>query len=500
MEEALRESEAKYRSMMEAMNDTIYICSSNYRVVYMNPAMIKRIGHNATGELCYKAIHGLDEKCPWCIHHKVMEGEHVKLEIISPKDDKIYHVSSSPIFHTDGSISKLSVSHDITETKKMENRLQQMQKMEDIATLAGGIAHDFNNILTPIIGYTEMLKEDISPEGPFHEYINGIFQAALRAKNLVKQILTSSRQADHKNIPVKLQPIIIEALKLLRSSIPATIDIQQSIAPDCGIVFADPTQIHQIIMNLATNAYHAMEENGGSLKITLEQVRMEPAPWIFPELPAGEYALLKVSDTGTGIEKDIMDKILNPYFTTKKNDKGTGLGLSIVHGIVKNCKGDIRIYSEPGKGTKVHVYFPILEEITERRDTNESKTIPGGTEKILLVDDEEMIARMAKYMLQRLGYCITIRTGSVEALEVFKANQDNFDLVITDMTMPNMTGIELAKEIKRIRPDIPVIIFTGFSNHINEEKCKELGIQGYAMKPLKKREIAETIRRVLDKS
>ncbi len=507
LETALKESEVKYRSMMEAMEDTTYICSSDYRIEYLNPTMIKRIGRNAVGDSCYKAVHGLDEKCPWCTHQKVMNGEHVKTEIVTPKDEKTYHVSSSPIFHTDGSISNLSVFYDLTEIKKMEKRIHQMQKMEAIGTLAGGIAHDFNNILGPIIGYAEMIKDDISLSSQSREHITEIFQSALRAKALVKQILTSSRHDDQKIMPLHLQPIIKETLKLLRASIPSTIDVQQDIDPDCGAVLADPTQFHQIIMNLATNAYHALEEWGGSLKITLNQVRMEPDSCFFPELSAGEYALLKVIDTGTGIEKDIMDKIFNPYFTTKENNKGTGLGLSIVHGIVKNCNGDIRIYSEPGKGTEVHVYIPLLEQgtgktmeqSTTKNELGDSKTIQGGMEKILLVDDEEVLARMEEKVLKHLGYRTTMCTGSIEALETFKASQDDYDLVITDMTMPDMTGIQLAGELKKIRPDIPVIIFSGFSDQINEEKCRALGIQGYAMKPLMRQEIAETIRKVLDK-
>lgn len=500
MEDALKESKVKYRSMMEAMKDATYICSSDYRIEYMNPAMIKKIGRNAINEYCYQTIHGLDKKCPWCIHPKVMKGEHVNTELVSPKDDKTYHISNSPIFHTNGSISKLTVYHDITEIKKMENRLQQTQKMEAIGTLAGGIAHDFNNILTPIIGYAEILQDDMPSDSPHLEYITEIYRATVRAKSLVKQILTSSRQANQKPMPLQLQPIIKEALKLLRSSIPATIDIQQDIDSECGVVLADPTQFHQIIMNLSTNAYHAMEASGGRLKIALKQIRMEPDPWFFPELSAGEYALLTVSDTGIGIEKNIMDKIFDPYFTTKENGKGTGLGLSIVHGIVKNCNGDIRIYSEPGKGTEIHAYFPIIEHNSIKSNMDESIPIPGGTERILLVDDEEVIVRMEKQMLQRLGYRITIRTGSVEALEAFKAHPDDFDLVITDMTMPNMTGLQLARGIKQIRSDIPVIIFTGFSDQVSEEKLKIFDIQGYAMKPLVKREIAEKIRNVVDKS
>ena len=389
---------------------------------------------------------------------------------------------------------------DITQRKRMEKLLQQSQRMEAIGTLAGGIAHDFNNILSPIIGHAEMLKDDIAEDDPSYESVTEILQAAVRAKNLTRRILESSRQADQEVMPVKLQPVVKETLKLLRSSIPTTIDIQQEIDPDCGPVLANPNQIHQIVMNLATNAYHAMEENGGNLKIVLRQVRIETDPFAFPELSTGEYALLTVSDTGTGIEKHNMDKIFNPYFTTKENSKGTGLGLSIVHGIVKHHGGDIRLYSEPGKGTDVHVYFPIIEQSTGKNDGDASSQIPGGAERILLVDDEAAVARMEENMIKRLGYRITTQTESVDALEAFKANPDDFDLVITDMTMPQMTGIQLAGEIKKIRPNIPIIIFTGFSGQINEEKCKALDIQGYAMKPLVKREIAETVRKVLDKA
>ncbi len=523
-QEELLESEKQLQIIFDHAPVTMLLVNENGEILKMNQTGLATTGRsmdkviglplgtalNCTGALQSPMGCGFGEDCMGCPVRKTVEdtfSTHRNFHKVEAglRIKRQHQITEQTILISTSLVKPniprtvLVTIDDITERKTMEKRLHQMQKMEAIGTLAGGIAHDFNNILSPIIGYAEMIRDDIPASSPNYEYVSEIFQAGLRAKGLVKQILASSRQGDYKTVPLQLQPIIKEALKLLRSTIPSTIDIQQNIDPDCGVVLADPTQFHQIIMNLATNAFHAMEESGGSLKIALQQVRMEPDPWIFPELKSGQYALLKVIDTGIGIKKDIMDKIFNPYFTTKDNIRGTGLGLSIVHGIVKSNNGDIRIYSEPGKGTEVHVYLPVLKQSTPESDLDESGTIPGGTEKILLVDDEEVIARMEKNILQRLGYEITMCTGSVEALEAFKAKQDDFDLVITDMTMPDMTGAQLAGEIRKIRPDMPVIIFTGFSDQINKEKCKALDIQGYALKPLDKQEIAETIRRVLDR-
>ncbi len=497
-EKRLWESEAKYCSIMEAMDDAVYICSSDYRIEYMNPAMIKMIGRDAVGGSCHKAIHGSDEKCPWCVHDKVMGGETVKNEVIDAKGEKTYDVSNVPIFHMNGSVSKLTVFRDVTANRKMESRLQQAEKISAIGTLAGGIAHDFNNILYPIIGYSEMIGDDMSADSPLRGFVDEILHAAFRARDLVKQILAFSRQVDREIMPIKLQPILKEALKLLRSTIPANIDIKQNIDSGCGVVVADPIQIHQIIMNLTTNAYHAVEETGGTLNVTLEQTRLDSDWSFFPDVVPGNYARLKVMDTGVGMAKDVLDKIFDPYFTTKENGKGTGLGLSVVMGIVKTCKGNIHIYSEPGQGTEVHVYLPLMERKTQKKGMDEHRPIRGGSERILLIDDEAPIVGMEQQVLERLGYRVTSRTGSIEALEAFKANPDNFDLVITDMAMPNMTGTQLAVEIRKIRPSIPVIICTGFSEQINEEKCRAMGIQGYVMKPMIRREMAEAIRSVLE--
>ncbi len=497
-EKALQDSEEKYRSMMDAINDAVYICSPDFRIEYMNPAMTKRIGYDAAGELCYNVIHGLDEKCPWCIHGKVMQGKHVKNEVVSPKDGKTYFVSSSPVLHTDGSVSKLSISRDITELKKMETQLRQSQKMESIGTLAGGIAHDFNNILFPIVGYAEMMLDDLPEDSLHRKNTNEILQGAKRAKALVKQILTYSRQSDQELQPLNVQLVIKEVLKLIRSSIPTTIEINQDIGTECGYVLADPTQIHQIAMNLMTNAFHAMEDEGGKLEVTLKEVALGIDDLTDQSMTPGAYVCLTVADTGHGMDQAVISRIFDPYFTTKESGKGTGLGLSVVHGIVKSYQGDIKVYSEPGKGTVFHVYLPVIISQVETERADAVAPVPKGTERILLVDDDDPIVRMEKQMLERLGYQVTERTSSIEALEAFRNAPNKFDLVITDMTMPNMTGIQLSQKLLAIRPDIPIIICTGFSTKIDDAKAKEFGIRGFVMKPVIMRELANKIREVLD--
>ena len=393
---------------------------------------------------------------------------------------------------------------DITEIKrfekeklKLEAQLQQAQKMESIGTLAGGIAHDFNNILFPILGYADMLLADIPEDSPFRDSLNEIYTSALRAKALVKQILTFSRQDTNELILMKMQPVVKEALKLIRSTIPTTIDIKQDIRSDCGVIKADPTQIHQIIINLSTNAYHAMEETGGELKVSLKEIELGEHDVTIPDMIPGVYACLAVADTGMGMDKDVTEKIFDPFFTTKEIGKGTGMGLSVVHGIVKSMGGSIHVYSEPGKGTEFKVYFPIEKSLSEEQNIQTEEPVQGGTERILFVDDEETILIMEKRILERLGYQVTSRTSSIEALEAFRTNPDTFDMVITDMAMPNMPGDKLAVELTKIRPDIPVLLCTGFSETMSKEKAASLGINGFLLKPIVMKDLAIKIREVL---
>lgn len=382
----------------------------------------------------------------------------------------------------------------------LENQLQQAQKMESIGTLAGGIAHDFNNILSPIMGHTELLLYD-TPEGSQLRYsLNEIQSASMRAKDLVRQILTFSRQEKSECKTMRMQYIIKEALKLIRSSIPAIIEIKHNIRKECGLINADPTQIHQIVMNLATNAYHAMEDAGGTMTIDLKEVELDAQKALNLDIKQGTYACLTVSDTGTGIPEDVKGKIFDPFFTTKGQGKGTGIGLSVVHGIVNSSGGAICVHSELGKGTEFNIYLPVVESYLKKNDALKVKMIiQGGTERVLLVDDEAPLITLQKQMLERLGYQVTSRTSSMEGLEAFRSSPDKFDLVITDMAMPNMSGDKLAVELIKIRPDIPVLLCTGFSTIISEEKALVMGIKGFLMKPVTISDLDKKIRDVLDK-
>ena len=385
------------------------------------------------------------------------------------------------------------------EKEKLQSQLQRAQKMEAIGTLAGGIAHDFNNVLYAIIGYTE-LSMDAVPEGSkARRNLQEVLKAADRAKNMVQQILNFSRNTEKEKKLISVLSVLKEAVNLIRTSLPSTIEIRQNIDADCGPVMADPTRIHEIIMNLGTNAYHAMREKGGILRITLRQDEIGSDDSKYDlDLNSGSYLKLTVEDTGHGIDSNIMEKIFDPYFTTKGVGEGTGMGLSVVHGIVRDHGGDISVYSEPGKGTAFHVYLPLIETGSVEREIISAEPVSTGTERILFIDDEEQIVQMVQQILESLGYHVTPRTSSVEALEAFRTMPDEFDLVITDMTMPNMTGAELAPRLLEIRSDIPIILCTGFSELMDENKAKAIGIREYVMKPIVRDKIAGTIRKVLD--
>ena len=496
-QEALVDSEAKYRAMMEVQEDPTYISSQEMRIEYMNPAMVKWVGNDAIGQKCYEAIWGRQSKCPWCNFEMVMNGERATNEIQIPGADEIFHVSAAPIHHPDDSISKFTSYRNITDIKKLSMRLQQAQKMEAIGNLAGGIAHDFNNILFPIVGMSEMLIEDFPPESVEHQNAQEIYKAGMRGSELVNQILAFSRQHEDKLSPTRLQFVMKEVFKLTRASIPSNIEMGQSFQRDCGLVLADSTQLHQIGMNLITNAYHAVQEKGGKIDVDVREVKVNGGLKNL-DLPPGRYATLSVKDNGVGIRQEQIEKIFEPYFTTKEKGKGTGLGLSVVYGIVKKYNGDIKVESNPGKGTSFQVYLPMLDS----SDTEKAKDVvlpqPIGNEKILLVDDEAPIANLQKQMLEKLGYSVSARTSSLEAIEVFKAATEAFDLVISDMSMPQMTGDQFAAEILKIRPGTPIIICTGFSERIEKEQALEMGIKGFLLKPVTKADLANEVRRVLD--
>ncbi len=528
-EEALVQSEAKYRMLVEQLPVITYIAAldETSTTLYISP-QIEKILDISTAE--YKADPDF-----WVKHLHPEDRERVMGEVsrchetgqpfvseyrMVSKDGRLTWLSDNAVIVRDDKGNQLclqGVMYDITERKQaeeekrnLEAQLQRAQKTEAIGTLAGGIAHDFNNLLAVIIGYTELAMGGVPADSLTYSNLDEVLKAGLRAKDLVQQILTFTRGGEEERGPVQIDLIVKEALKLLRSSLPTTIEIRRDIA-SANMVFGDATQIHQVLMNLCANASHAMNDKGGVLEVRLRNADFgvrsvelgedkehstfrNPKSEIEPE--PGSYVDLSVRDTGCGIAPENLDKIFDPYFTTREIGRGTGLGLAVVHGIVRKFAGTITVESEVGKGTTIHVYLPAIKRQVAK-EPKEIEPLPTGDERILFVDDEQAMADMGKQMLGVLGYDVVSRTSSVEALELFRVKHDRFDVVITDMTMPNMTGDKLAKEMIKIRPDIPIILCTGYSERISEEKAMAMGIRGFAMKPLVMLNLAKIIRKVL---
>ncbi|MCK9296729.1 MAG: cache domain-containing protein [Desulfobulbaceae bacterium] len=404
----------------------------------------------------------------------------------------------SPIFDPAGNrMGYVFVKRDVTEQIKVEAMFRQSQKMEAIGTLAGGIAHDFNNILSAIFGFAEIAKLETVENSGVHRCLAKILEAAGRARDLVKQILTFSRQTDIKPRPIQPKIIVKETLKLLEASLPSTIEIRSNLQAN-EAVMADPTSIHQIIMNLCTNAGHAMRKNGGILDISLLSVELDhDFARVHPEIKPGQFLRLTISDTGHGMSHDVKERIFDPFFTTKGEGEGTGMGLSVVHGIIRSLGGTIVVYSEPGKGSSFSVYLPIHSRQQAKQEEHE-EIIPGGKEHIVFVDDEEFIVDIAQQMLEMLGYRVVGKTDSREAFAYFKEHAGEVDLVITDFTMPHMTGLDLAKEIRKIRPELPILLCTGYNTGFSEAELKEAGINAFILKPVVRKELAGVVRKVLD--
>jgi signal transduction histidine kinase/CheY-like chemotaxis protein len=382
---------------------------------------------------------------------------------------------------------------------RSESQLQQVMKLQAIGTLAGGIAHDFNNILFPIVGYTELTMDDIPAGSQASQNLEEVLKAANRAKELVKQILTFSRQNDQERKPLKVQSLIKEALKLLRATIPSTIEINSFIDDECGLIEGDPTQIHQVIMNLCTNAFHALQDTGGKIEVSLKEANLGyDQSTLRAGMDVGRHLEIVVKDNGHGMTQQVIERIFEPYFTTKEQGKGTGLGLSVTHGIIKNHGGDITVESRPGKGATFKVLLPVIDGIEVAEQPIETAKVEFGHEHILLVDDEEQIIDLERRILEHLGYRVTSKTNSEEALEEFSNRPDEFDLVITDMTMPKITGDQLAQKLMAINPLVPVILCTGFNESITEEKALAMGIEKFVMKPIVKDKLAHTVRTVLE--
>lgn len=446
------------------------------------------------------------------VFNKLLAGE-IKLveyyenEILTSRgEERMIAFHNAFLEDSEGNIEGILFSgEDITERKqheaergKLEVQLRQAHKMEAIGTMAGGIAHDFNNILAAILGYADMAKDDTPDHSPVKYQIDQVLKAANRAKELVKHILSFSRKEAHERVPVQIHKIVTEALKLLRASIPTTIEIKQNIDFQCGNTLADPTQIHQVIMNLCTNAAHSMDTNGGVLEVGLGSANLSADDLVNePKMKPGHYICLSVKDSGIGIDQKYIDRIFDPYFTTKEVGQGSGMGLSVVIGIVQSYDGKITVKSKLGEGATFNVYFLKIEAHPQEKIVT-AEHLSTGTEKILVVDDEESIVDLTKRRIERLGYRVTTKTNSMEALELFHTQPDAFDLVITDQTMPELTGENLAKKLMEIRPNIPIILCTGYSSKMDAEKANSAGISAFIMKPVDKKDLAKTIRQVLD--
>lgn len=510
--EALRESEARFRLLVESAPDAIFVQTQGC-FAYANKAACSIFGYESEDQLLGNPVlphfHIVDRKA---VEERIRILNNEKRPV-PPREETCLRADGSTVpveisavpVHFKGRDGALVFMRDISDRKeaeaalrKSEERLLQSQKMEAIGTLAGGIAHDFNNILFAMTGYTELAMESLPPNSEIRSDLQRVLDAGKRAGQMVKQILTFSRQSQPERQPLDLGPIVKEGLKFLRGSIPTTIEISQSVQPNLGKVYGDPTQVHQVLMNFCTNAVHAMGHGKGLLSVELSAVEIDQEDAAgYPELVAGKYVRLTVGDTGHGIPREILPRIFEPYFTTKKAGEGTGLGLAVVHGIVRSHGGSISVYSEIDKGTTFHVYLPVIEEETFEKQDVSTDIIPTGSERILFVDDEQILVEMGQSILERLGYRVRTSTNPIEALELFRADPQQFDLVITDLTMPKMTGDELASELRRIRPDVRIILSTGFSETLNEETLKEAGISVLIRKPILKRHIARVVREVL---
>lgn len=517
-ERRLAESEEKLRLILDSAGEGIYGLDVEGRCTFCNKSSLYLLGYASPDDLIGKNMHTQ-------IHHSLPDGTHAPVEDCCiyraiRRGEKI-HIDRDVMWRADGTsipveywsfpqikegeligsvVTFVDISQRIAaeeENRKLQQMLLQSQKMDAMGTLAGGIAHDFNNILAVIYGYTELARRRCPGDQKLSEDLDQVMVASDRARELVSQILTFSRTTEVRKQPLELVPLIKETLKLLRSSIPATIEIRQQFKAN-AVTLADPTQVHQVIMNLCTNAYHAMAEMGGILAVSLRKTEIsDNGNTLGADIPNGKYALIEVSDTGCGMDAETRQKIFEPYFTTR--GKGAGLGLAVVHGIVKSHGGKITVYSEPGAGSTFQVYLPLAS--TEAADEASAIIAPAGNgkgESILFVDDEQQIRELAREFFADLGYGVQTCSNGQEALQLFRKAPGSYDLVVTDMAMPGMSGKELSREILALRPEMPIVLCTGYSEVINGESARENGIREFLQKPVSMTQLSACIRNILD--
>ncbi len=504
----LRDSEEKFRQIAETINEVFWITDPiKFQMLYISPAYEKIWGRSCDSlyevpQTWVDAIHPDDrQRMTQAIMTKQTRGDYNETYRITRPDGTVcwIHDRAFPLRNAAGEVFRIvGTAEDITERQNLEQQIRQAQKMESIGQLAGGIAHDFNNILSAILGNVYLMKMDLVDHPAGTEYLEEISKAAQRATDLVNQILTFSRQNKQERSYIQLNHVVLEALKLLRASVPATIRIQTELTKT-PTVLANPTAVHQVIMNLGTNAWHAMRGQPGTLKVEMSVVEADAA---FlknnSDLHPGKYVRLSVSDTGCGMDHATLERVFDPFFTTKPVGEGTGLGLAVVHGIMKSHDGSISVQSQLGQGSTFHLYFPVVEKETVVRES-ESASIPRGAgEHILLVDDEPALAELGKKILMRLGYTVTTKTSALEAIEAVRQQAKPFDLVITDLTMPAMDGINLGNQLRQMQPHLKMVLTTGYGGVVTAEKARELGFRELMIKPATARIMGETIHRILN--
>jgi len=507
-----REAHDTLLTILNSIDATIYVADiKSHEILFMNKYMIDVFGGDFRGRICHETFRNSKKVCDHCTNDRLLDESGRPKGVVvwegrNPVTEAWYVNYDRAIKWVDGRLVRIQIATDITRIKELQEKqlqseaqLRQAHKMEAVGTLAGGVAHDFNNILAAIIGFAELALLDLPAGLPARSNLDQILRSALRGRDLVKQILSFSRRSEQERIPIHLEPVVRETLKMLRATVPTTIEITQEFGPDLAVVEADPTQMHQLILNLAGNAVDAMKESGGTLAVRVENITVDRSLAAkHLDLKEGRYLKITVEDSGTGIPPEILARIFDPFFTTKGVGSGTGMGLSVVHGIVQSHGGVITVESSPGQGAAFHLYLPAAESQAGAVRPEPEGRLVRGHERVLFVDDEQMLVEFAGQMLTTLGYQTTIKTSSLEALEAFKVDPDSFDLVITDMTMPQMTGADLAKEILSIRPEVPIILCTGYSDQIDEAKAGRIGIRRLIIKPLSVSDTSLAIREVLD--
>lgn len=498
--DALAESEAQKKAIADGFSGGLIFFDLDLKAQWMNKTATIEYP-NSLGKSCHEIFFSNSSNCASYAFEKCLKSGQVEFHTqktgIDGEDGEeiVFEITCSPVKMKHGEISGLIViAQNVTEKYKLERQLRYSQKMEAIGTLAGGVAHDFNNVLTPIMGYSEIIRLKMKQEGggdpTVATFLDEILRAARRAKLLVEQVLTFSRSSEKKEKLQYIHPILKEVMKLMRMTLPSTIIIVAELDEECGRVNVDPVQIHQVLINLCTNASHAMAGQQGVLTVKLEKVEK-------PDDEKG-WVQLSIADTGCGIEKEIVDRIFDPYFTTKEKTSGTGMGLAMVHGIVISQGGHIEVESKVGQGSIFRIFLPLVEGESSFNQVVSLKKIQGGVGRILLVDDEEQVVQVTGEILQSLGYTVVGKTSAVEAVKTFNESPDEFDLLISDLTMPELTGLEVSKKVKAVRPDLPVILFTGFSDQVSKDAAVEAGVDEYCMKPISMQELFSIVDQLLN--